>query len=201
MKTIFFTANEDILDEWKKKYQVEDFISIYDLDSLNKEIANNPDSVVIADFDSVAPEINSLISSITLPKRTIILERLPEIPTGRRLINNSVKAYGNSRMLKNHFEQMYNAVQNDKVWTYPELTASLSSTSKKTTLSKESTQMIKNRLTSKEAGIVYLVLEGLTNDAISKKTTISIRTVKAHISSVFRKLHVNDRISLIFLLK
>lgn len=201
MKTIYFSANENMLDEWREKFKIEEFDTAYDLESINSLISKNRDSIVIADLNSISHEINILISSGKLPENTIVLETSPEIPTGVHLINSGAKAYGNSRMLHNHFEQMYNTVSNGKTWTYPELTVSLASSVKKKSLSKESKEMIKKRLTNKEAGIVYLILKGLTNEAISQKTNISIRTVKAHTSSIFSKLHVNDRISLILLLK
>lgn len=201
MKTIYFGTDENILGEWTKKYITEDFTSVYDLESLKNEIAKDANSIVIADFDSVAHDINALISSNQLPKNVIILEKSPEIATGKKLIRSGVKAYGNSRMLHNHFLQMFSVVSNGKTWTYPELTVSLVNVVKKQFLSQESMDMINKRLTGKEADIVYLILEGLTNDAIASKVNTSTRTVKAHISSIFVKLHVNDRISLILLLK
>ena len=87
------------------------------------------------------------------------------------------------------------------IWTYPELTSSLIKIENKSLLSDESTEIIENRLSGKEKEVIMLVLEGLTNDAIALKTGITVRTVKAHVSSIFSKLHVNDRVSLILLLK
>lgn len=201
MKTIYFSANQEMLNEWTGKLKVKSFDVAYDLESLENEISKDVRSIIIADFDTVAHDINTLISLGKLPKDVIVLEKSPAIPTGKKLIYNGVKAYGNSRMLQHHFDQMFRVVLSGRTWTYPELTAALVSNVNKNSLDKESIKMIKERLTDKEVGIVYLILEGLTNDAIAAKVNTSTRTVKAHISSIFSKLHVNDRVSLILLLK
>lgn len=201
MKTIYFSIDQSILDEWVKKLKNERFTIVYYLESLEDELEKDSKSIVIADFDTVSNHINKLISLNKLPKNIVILERSPEIATGKRLIKCGVKAYGNSRMSQANFKQMYEAVKDQKTWTYPELTAALISSVKKESLNEESANMIENRLTQKEAEIVYLILKGFTNEAIASRENITLRTVKAHVSSIFSKLHVNDRISLILLLK
>ena len=202
MKVIFFSANMDMIDEWKSRHQLDDIFSCYDSKSLHKVMKGllKP-AIILADFDSVATDINKLISSNTLPKKIVILEKTPEIAIGKSLISHGVKAYGNSRMSNTHYIQMINAVNEGKVWTYPELTAALIKNREKIPLNSYAKELIDARLTDKEKETVYLVLEGLTNDAIASKLDITTRTVKAHVSSIFSKLHVSDRISLVLLLK
>ena len=202
MKIIFFSANMDMIDEWKSRHLLDDTFSCYDIKTLQKVLKGSlKSSIIIADLDSVTVDINKLISSNSLPKNTIILEKTPEIAVGKSLISHGVKAYGNSRMSNVHYEQMINAVSNEKVWTYPELTAALIKNREKAPLNSYAKELIDARLTEKEKETVYLVLEGLTNDAIASKLDITTRTVKAHVSSIFSKLHVSDRISLVLLLK
>ena len=104
-------------------------------------------------------------------------------------------------MLNVHFLQLIETVNDGNIWTYPELTSALIKGSKKITLNDEANELINSRLTQKEHEVILLILEGLTNSAISSELNITIRTVKAHVSSIFSKLHVNDRISLVLLLK
>ena len=201
MKAIFFSSDFSMIEEWKNRHPSENIIISYDINSLELYLMKEPNSLVIADYDSVAHDINALISSNNLPTKLIVLERSPEIITGKMLISRGVKAYGNSRMLSIHYTQMIQAVHNSKVWTYPELTTALVQSTKNTTLNNDSINLIENRLTQKEQEVIYLVIEGLTNDAIASDLDITTRTVKAHMSSIFSKLHVNDRISLVLLLK
>jgi DNA-binding NarL/FixJ family response regulator len=201
MQIIFFSANVNRIEEWKKRDRDANHFSFYDFESLQKHIDKFKDFIIVADYDSVASEINKLISSKEVPNKLIVLENTPEIVTGKMLISHGIKAYGNSRMLKIHYEQMIQSVAEGKVWTYPELTAALAKAAKKETLSPEAKELIEHRLTDKEKDVLSYVLEGLTNDAIAKQLHITTRTIKAHISSIFTKLHVNDRLSLVLLLK
>ena len=201
MKILFFGTNFDIIDEWKINHTISDSLSCFDFDSFTKELQNYKADIIIADYDTVAHDINKMISSNILPKNLVILERAPEITTGKMLISHGVKAYGNSRMMNNHFKQLIQAVASGKIWTYPELTAALVKTSQKVSLNDDALKLINNRLSSKEIEVVYLILDGLTNDAIGLSLVITTRTVKAHVSSILSKLHVNDRVSLVLLLK
>ena len=201
MKTIFFSSSMDTLDEWKKRDSSKELIFCYDIESLNSEILKDDNFILIVDYDSVAGELNKLITSNSLPTNVIVLEKIPEIVTGKMLISHKVKAYGNARMLKNHYTKMIQTVKNSKIWTYPELTVSLVNNSNKEILNSDSKSLIEHRLTVKELEVVYAVLEGLTNNAIASKLDIAPRTVKSHVSAIFTKLHVNDRVSLILLLK
>lgn len=50
-----------------------------------------------------------------------------------------------------------------------------------------------NSLTSREIEVLELIAEGMINKEIAKKLYISEKTVKNHVSSIFRKLNVSDR--------
>jgi len=200
MKIIFFSSNQDIINEWKQRHTIQNSTSCYDLDTLHNEIKKIDNCIVIFDYDSVAHDVNVLISSNSLPPKCVVLECSPAITTGKMLISHGIKAYGNSRMLSTHYFQLIDTVEVGDIWTYPELTSALIST-KQNSLNNDAYKLIQTRLTQKENEVVFLVLNGLTNDAISKQLGITTRTVKAHVSAIFSKLHVNDRISLVLLLK
>lgn len=201
MNIIIYSADIVMIDTWKKKEPLSDATSCSDIHSLLAHLKQNPSSIVIADYDSVASEINTLLSSGTTIKKLIVLEKVPEIITGKSLIFNGIKAYGNSAMLLHHLKQMLYTVYEGNIWSYPELSAFLAKTKNKKELSAEAKELINNRLSPKEQEIVYLILDGLTNDAIANTINITTRTVKAHVTSIFSKLHVNDRLALVLLLK
>lgn len=198
MQRIFFSTDINTLDEWKQRDTASESVACSTSDDL-QNIAK--ESIVIADYDSVAPEINKMITSNALPANMIVLEREPELLTGKMLLSHGIKAYGNSRMLKNHYQQMIETVTKGKVWTYPSLTSFLIRNNKKSTLNQDSLDLLEKRLSVQEIEVTKLILDGLTNDAIASLLNITTRTVKAHITSIFIKLHVNDRLSLVLLLK
>lgn len=56
-------------------------------------------------------------------------------------------------------------------------------------------------LSARERDVVRLILQGISNKVIASKLFISERTVKAHLTSIFKKLHIPDRLHLAILLK
>lgn len=56
-------------------------------------------------------------------------------------------------------------------------------------------------LSVRERDVVRLILQGISNKVIAAELFISERTVKAHLTSIFKKLHVPDRLHLAILLK
>ncbi|MBL1244374.1 MAG: response regulator transcription factor [Sulfurimonas sp.] len=199
MNILFFSTDSGIVTEWQNKTKDYKFTHVYDLEIFDTTLKELTSSVIVVDYDSMASELNKLIAANKLPKKLVVLESVPELLTGKMLISHGVAAYGNSRMLGMHYKSMLEVVENGNVWTYPELTAALVKQDK--SLSSEAQEMLEHRLTQQEKKVVMAILEGLTNDAIAHKFGITTRTVKAHISSLFSKLHVNDRVALILLLK
>lgn len=52
-------------------------------------------------------------------------------------------------------------------------------------------------LTRREAEVLRLMSEGLSNKGIAARLEISVRTVGTHVSNIYAKLHVNNRVSAI----
>jgi len=201
MQILFFSTDLEMIDEFKRRHELDTVIPCYDIDTLFQELKRSEVSILIADYDSIAHDLNKLMYADKLPQNTLVLERVPAIATGKMLISHGVKAYVNSRVTQIHFQQILETISEDEIWTYPELTAALITKDKTKALSTEALELIENKLTPKECEVTHLVLEGFTNDAIASKLQITPRTVKAHVSAIFTKLHVNDRVSLVLLLK
>lgn len=200
MQYFLFSSSLETLEKFKERFQLSSTVECYDTECFEFKYSNDTQSIFIVDYDSVSSDLNKLIAANRLPQRTIVLERAPEILTGKFLVTHGVKAYGNAMMHPNHFQEMLQAVQNGKIWTYPALTAALTAEQIEQ-LSPSALEFLHKRLSEKEIEVVKLVMQGFTNDAIASTLEISVRTVKAHMGSIFTKLHVNDRLSLVLLLK
>ncbi len=53
--------------------------------------------------------------------------------------------------------------------------------------------MEKDKLTRREYEVITLIAEGLNNKEIAEKLFISEKTVKNHVSNIFKKINVSDR--------
>lgn len=58
-----------------------------------------------------------------------------------------------------------------------------------------------SELTKREKQVVEIVITGATNKAVAKQLAITERTVKEHMSSIFNKLQVRDRMQLMLAVK
>lgn len=199
MQVAIYSLDIDVITYLQKQLEGQPFTLFESDEELFETIAEHPDTIVIIDYDSVAPLTNRMIQEDRVCTNMVILERAPTIATGKMLLNHHIKAYGNSRMLGIHLTQLLETVAKGKVWMYPELMAAMIEDTAKKNLSIDADLL--SRLTEKEQEVTLLVLEGLTNDAIGRRLEITSRTVKAHLTSIFQKLHVNDRLSLVLLLK
>jgi len=113
-----------------------------------------------------------------------------------------------SNLLPDKIRQIFTTVQDGGVWIssagLPQLLQSLKrleELTKKNTPKNESAQQHEkiSSLTPREREIVELVASGDCNKIIASKLNIADRTVKAHLSVIFQKLKVNDRLQLALL--
>lgn len=55
-------------------------------------------------------------------------------------------------------------------------------------------------LTEREYEIAVFVASGLTNKQIADKLFLSVRTVKAHLENIFKKLKIHNRVQLVVMM-
>jgi len=190
-----FSNNLDIVEELNKRLsKVAQCRTLYSSEDLfSKEL-----DIVIVDFDTTFNEINQLINDGNIPEKLVVLERNPVNAMGKMLIHHGAVAYGNLQMLTMHLEQLLKSVTEGKIWVYPELLDSIVAL---VNAEDNIDEALLERLSPQERTITKLVLRGLSNMAIASKLDITTRTAKAHMSSIFSKLHVKDRLALVLLLK
>jgi transcriptional regulator, luxR family len=104
-----------------------------------------------------------------------------------------------------HFEDAFETISNGNIWLYPEFIQAMIGELTGSYINSEGEKADKKadlfELSSREREIANLIYQGLTNNEISEKTGITLRTVKAHTTSIYSKLNVKDRIGLVLLMK
>ncbi len=107
--------------------------------------------------------------------------------------------YGNALMRDHFIVAALNAIRDNMVWLYPELTSELIMDIPTTKESVDEEQLLK--LTSREREVALLLKEAYPYKEIALKLDITPRTVKAHAQNAYAKLNVKDRLALALLLK
>ncbi len=199
MQDIFVCPTGDILENWKKAF---------------------PKALVTAHLQNVATDkpvllwVQSNINDRAWLAQTMIVaaEQFPaaklvvlaNTPSQQEALNFMSKgavgychAYSAPRMLK----ELKNVVQNGGLWLGADLLKALiHSTTQIVHNTAEGVTQALSQLTTREKQVALVAAEGLSNKEIARELDITERTVKAHLSSVFEKLDLRDRVQLALVL-
>ena len=99
-----------------------------------------------------------------------------------------------------HFNQMIQLLDNGQSWFPPQMLEQTFKLAHQTVnLSRQHSSL--ESLTAREKEIAMAVAEGNSNKQIAGKFAISERTVKTHLTNIFKKLELKDRVALVLHLK
>lgn len=134
------------------------------------------------------------------PIRVGVCSDLPNIREMLECVRLGAKAYCNSHMAALHYQQMLQLVENGQSWFPPDMldeTFSLAQQATSPSRNQEQLQI----LTAREKDIALAVGEGKSNRQIADLFDISEPTVKSHLTNIFKKLDLKDRVGLVLYLK
>lgn len=126
----------------------------------------------------------------------IAMTRNGNIEELQAALNAGAKGYLDAFSNKDILQQATQSVMNSALWLPAPLVSGLVGILSKVLAPTKTTSDILSPLTLREREVVNVVLTGASNKQIAKELNITERTVKEHLSSVFTKLHVSDRLQL-----
>ncbi len=154
----------------------------------------NAGEIVMCDPDTVR-ELLDADSGLQL----FVLSTSPSYEEGAALLPLGIRGYGNLYMHGDHLHQALDVIASGNVWLYPEFMFALIRSA--TAAAPNTHAELLEKLTERERDTALLVKEGMSNKEIAARLGITERTVKQHISHIFEKLGVGDRLSLAMLLQ
>ena len=134
------------------------------------------------------------------PLRIGVCSDLPNIREMLECVRLGAKAYCNSHMATLHYHQMLELLANGQSWFPPQMldeTFRLAQQAIKPAQDQAQLEI----LTTREKDIAHAVGEGKSNQQIANLYDISEPTVKTHLTNIFRKLELKDRVGLVLYLK
>jgi DNA-binding NarL/FixJ family response regulator len=204
------SANLSLLERWQRilgeSHTVYQATQLEDINVLLKQKISP--ELMILHADLVDPE-NTLRLRQSLPTcRLFVLSDRPDDHEGIRYLAVGAVGYGNSYIAPARIREAVQVIANGSVWMGQKLMARLIQTSrqqvevdgKKVTEAEAGKNRLFRKLSSREYQIARLVAEGLSNSKISDQLGITERTVKAHLSSIYRKTGTKGRLNLALLL-
>lgn len=165
-----------------------------------------PNSAIIFDFkmaDKSSIIICDAIEALNLlvissDFKILVLEDYPTYEQAIFLLSKGIKGYGNSYIHYKILLDILQTIESGKIWLSNELVQEMI---KNITSSNKKRNSLLEKLTEREFEVSLLISEGRSNQEIALSLNISERTVKNHISHIFEKLNIDDRLSLALLLK
>lgn len=193
MKIVLYSDDINLLDYWHKSLDKTPKI-VYDIEELERVF----NSIIVINY-AVLQATNGLLKKLVKKdNRLLVLHRVPSLETAKQLLKVGVFGYGNAMMKEHFLRAAIETIQEGMIWLYPTFTSELI---KEIPGTNKNSEDILNRLTSREKEVALLLKEGDTYKQIAEQLDITVRTVKAHASSIYEKLNVPDRLALALLLK
>ncbi|WP_212925786.1 response regulator transcription factor [Oceanobacillus sp. J11TS1] len=165
-------------------------ISLRDLDDFKIEPSNTPDLVMIPIYQY--NDITQILEQEELKnvKTAIILPNLHMKDT-IRLYELDIDGYFVKNMSLNEIISGIRFVHEGYIYVYPELAKDLYEEFLNLSYTLQSRP--EGLLTKREWDVLLEISRGNNNEMIARNLEISDKTVKNHVTTVLRKLHVNDR--------
>ena len=159
------------------------------LNLLNKKI--HPDILLL---DINMPKKNGIevleyIKQNKIPVKVLILTVHNEVEYLLKAVDIGIDGYLLKDSSYDELKEAIDVVISGNTYIQPSLLPALNESMEDYALDKEKIEC----LTKRELDVLQLISEGCNNKKISDELTISERTVKNHISHIFRKIDVEDR--------
>jgi len=212
-KLIIASSDQNRLATWKRG--LGDFAitslaidksSIDRLDGLRNEVLRIKPEVLLLDYDLLG--VNAANGAASLRRvcsetKTIIMAGDISENLEWELVKAGVRGCCNNDVQPQILKQAVEAVLKGELWIRRSLACRLIDELGKTTSKNKAyraTLGLLNKLTQREYDIAVRVGNGENNKQIAQACGITERTVKAHLTEIFQKLEVTDRVNLALVL-
>lgn len=132
--------------------------------------------------------------------RVMILSMTPSFADAQKFLQLGAMGYGNAMMHEYHLHSAYQALEEGKVWLHPDFIGLMISQIRDKNSAEEKSLALLESLSKREQEVASMLGNGATHQEIADALDITVRTVKAHATSIYQKLDVKDRLALSLLL-
>lgn len=198
-------AQESVRERWSQGIaNVSDMLEIRCYDELKQQLRESTADLILLHLS--LPGLNQSQGVAELrtehPESYIFaLSNTPNDEEGLSLLKTGIRGYANAFIAPSLLSRAIIAVGSGEIWIGRRLMSRLieGSAGKGRRWGDLESKRVLNILTKREREIALLVGQGASNKQIAGELDITERTVKAHISSIFEKIGVRDRLQLALL--
>ena len=183
-------------------------LDVADRSQLELKVANYRPDIILLDLG--LQNLGGLdgmiaVQRLSPPTKFILLTKTPDPNEGISALKAGAKGYCSIDMPLSLFKKAVEKVQGGEIWVgrdlIPYIVWELIILSEKQKKDSYSPVSVLDGLTQRKRQIAALIGSGAKNKEIANKLNLSEATVKAHLSSIFRRLGIQDRLSLAIFVK
>ena len=201
------SADQKIISRWKRGlFDYGNIDDVSNLSSLRKKLRVIADDITVIIHRALPgleheEDIRSLLNDY--PKtRLLVLADVPDEHQGIELIRDGVLGYANTHIKPEILHEAIKVISLGEIWASKRLVQWLVSHchGAETTVEEVGSYMALDELTPSEHHVVKHLSKGDNNKDIARHLNITERTVKAHLTSIYSKTGVKDRLHLALLI-
>lgn len=197
MNSLFFGYRKGLRDNWKTAFPNA---------QSGNDAANSLQSTLvwldISAFENqdAAPWVASFLGQ---GRKVIVLTSSPNDEQAYRMMSIGASGYCHALAVASQLQEVADVVSKDGLWVGPGVLQRIIGVANKVSSFRSNQPTINpalSVLTAKELEVAADVAVGLNNKEIAEKRFMSERTVKSHLTAIFHKLHLRDRVQLALLM-
>lgn len=153
--------------------------------------------VYLVHAQSFEKELSAWLKAISGKKAVVaVASDIPQVEDLLAYTDMGISGYFNSYMTASNYEQLLRLLANGQSW-FPPAMISQAFDLARSVINRTLNTDVLEKLTKREREVALAVAEGKTNQVIADDCSIKERTVKSHLTNIFKKLNVKDRVSLV----
>lgn len=195
MEQLFVSQAGRMKDRWLAAFPRARVVQA--MTSLSVSDLHTVDSIWL-DLGQLTPEqwLPLLDGAVTTGKPVAVLSPLPSENQAAMALARGARAYCHSEVPSGKLKEIGEVLGRGGVWLSPDFMKRLVQVSLRVLTAEPREEVDLSRLTKRELAVAEKVASGASNREISAALEIGERTVKAHLSSIFAKLGLRDRVQL-----
>lgn len=195
MEQLFVTPGATLRERWKQAFPGASVAARTD----DIDVASSRASgVVWLDLATTPPEQRTaqVQAAVACGWPVVAMAATPGESEAFQLLNHGAVGYCHVNAAPEQLREIALVVEHGGFWMPPELMQRFLALSTRVVPTPPPAEPVLDTLTSRELMVAEQVAHGASNREIAEALDITERTVKAHLSAIFEKLSVRDRVQL-----
>jgi len=194
IRHLFISSRKHLLPRWQEAFP--------DACIAGDPAGHTADVVWWAPVEFKLESLERLLARLAGAAPVIVLSSEPRQAEAMQALAAGARGYCHAYATAAMLEQVATVVRHGGLWLGPELMSTMIGAASKQLLADTDAPGARlDTLTPRERSVAVEVARGATNKEVARRLDITERTVKAHLSAVFEKLGVRDRLQLVLALK